>query len=211
MRVRVAVVDDHPLFRRGICAGFSQAPDLLIVGEAETTAEAIIVADSSLADVIIVDADLGQESGIELTRQLRRRYPQTAIVVLTEFTDDEQLFQAIRAGAAAYASKQIAAEELAELIRKVASGSYVINDSVLSRPQVASRVLNQFRELSVLDESADGVFSPLLLARSKFSIASPRETATRRSHSASASPIRQSKTTLRPFFENWRSTIAPRR
>jgi DNA-binding NarL/FixJ family response regulator len=161
MRVRLLIIDDHPLFRRGIISGFGQEPNLHIAGEASNLVEAITVADSALADVIIVDADLGQDSGIELTRQLRRRHPQSAVIVLTEFADDEQLFQAIRAGAAAYATKQISAEELSSLIFKVAAGDYLINDSVLSRPHVASRVLNQFRELSVLDESAEGVFSPL--------------------------------------------------
>jgi DNA-binding NarL/FixJ family response regulator len=161
MRVRLLIVDDHPLFRRGIISGFAQEPNLHIAGEASNLVEAITVADSALADVIIVDAELGQDSGIELTRQLRRRHPQSAVIVLTEFADDEQLFQAIRAGAAAYVTKQISAEELSALIVKVAAGDYLINDSVLSRPHVASRVLNQFRELSVLDESAEGVFSPL--------------------------------------------------
>jgi DNA-binding NarL/FixJ family response regulator len=161
MRVRLVIVDDHPLFRRGIVAGFSSEPDLLIVAEAATSAEAYAAIDTATPDVILVDADLGAESGIELTRQLRRRFPQTAVLILTEFADDEQLFQAIRAGAAAYAPKQISGPELAELIRSVAAGNYLINDSVLSRPHVASRVLNQFRELAVLDETADGVFSPL--------------------------------------------------
>ncbi len=161
MRVRVAIVDDHPIFRRGIIAGFCSEPDLLIVAEASNTAEAFMVLDTAMADVIVVDADLGVDSGIELTRQLRRRHPQSAVLILTEFADDEQLFQAIRAGAAAYTAKQVGAAELAELIRAVAAGNYLINDSVLSRPHVASRVLNQFRELTVLDESADGVFSPL--------------------------------------------------
>ncbi len=161
MRVRLAIVDDHPLFRRGIAAGFVSEPDLLIVAEAGTCADAYTAMDTAMADVVIVDADLGAESGLELTRQLRRRFPQTAVVIMTEFADDEQLFQAIRAGAAAYAPKQIGGRELAELVRAVAGGHYLINDSVLSRPHVASRVLNQFRELAVLDESTDGVFSPL--------------------------------------------------
>lgn len=161
MRIRLMLVDDHPLFRRGIAAEFAHDSELMIVGEAGNPASAIAVSDTSLADVIVVDADLGAESGVELTRQLRRRHPQVAVIVLTEYADDEQLFQSIRAGAAAYATKQIAASELAMLIKRVASGDYLINDSVLQRPQVASRVLNQFRELSVLDESAEGVFSPL--------------------------------------------------
>src|SRR5687768_2115021 len=125
MRVRLLIIDDHPLFRRGIISGFGQEPNLHIAGEASNLVEAITVADSALADVIIVDADLGQDSGIELTRQLRRRHPQSAVIVLTEFADDEQLFQAIRAGAAAYATKQISAEELSSLIFKVAAGDYL--------------------------------------------------------------------------------------
>jgi DNA-binding NarL/FixJ family response regulator len=161
MKIRLLIIDDHPLFRQGIVSGFAHDPRIVIAGEAGNVAEAVTVSDIALADVMIVDAELGHDSGIELTRQLRRRHPQSAVIVLTEFADDEQLFQAIRAGAAAYLTKQVSAEELGDLICRVAAGDYLINESVLSRPQVASRVLNQFRELSVLDESADSVFSPL--------------------------------------------------
>ena len=75
--------------------------------------------------------------------------------------DDEQLFHAIRVGASAYAIKDIAAQELISLIRRVGRGEYLINENVLSRPFVASKVLDQFRELASLDEASDTVFSPL--------------------------------------------------
>ncbi|CAN5543267.1 response regulator transcription factor [soil metagenome] len=161
MLVRVILIDDHPLFRKGMSVGFAESARMLVVGEASGLLDGLATADGALADVAIVDAELGTDSGLELTRQLKRRYPQMAIIVLSESADDEQLFQAIRAGAAAYAPKQIQPEELEELVRRVAEGDYLINDSVLSRPHVASRVLNQFRELSVIDQSDDGVFSPL--------------------------------------------------
>ena len=80
---------------------------------------------------------------------------------MTTHEDDEQLFHAIRVGAAAYATKDIESEDLVDLIRRVARGEYLINDNVLSRPFVASRVLDQFRELSSIDTVAENVFSPL--------------------------------------------------
>jgi DNA-binding NarL/FixJ family response regulator len=161
MKVRILLVDDHPLFRHGVAASLNQEPDLHLVAEADSLASGLSASDTAMADVIIVDANLGAASGLDLTRQLKRRHPRVSVIVLTDRADDEQLFQAIRAGAAAYATKQIGSQELAELIRRAAAGEYLINDSVLSRPRVASRVLDQFRELSMLDESEEGIFSPL--------------------------------------------------
>ena len=80
---------------------------------------------------------------------------------------------------------------MARVLRRVASGEYLINDSVLSRPNVASRVLHQFQELSVLDEAAEESFLPSLVAKSRFSNTLPRETATRRSPTSSASPTKR--------------------
>jgi DNA-binding NarL/FixJ family response regulator len=82
-------------------------------------------------------------------------------VILTMHEDDEQLFHAIRVGAAAYCTKDAEAEEIIKLIRRVARGEYLINENVLNRPFVASRVLDQFRELAQLDHGGEGVFSPL--------------------------------------------------
>lgn len=160
-RTRVLIVDDHPLFRAGVRSGLGEYPDLQVIGEAASATAALEVADTTLPEVVLVDAQLRSDSSIELTKQLKRRHPQMLVVIMTRIEDDEQLFQAIRSGAAAYVSKEIEAEELARILRRVAGGEYLINDSVLSRPSVASRVLHQFQELSVLDESADGVFSPL--------------------------------------------------
>jgi DNA-binding NarL/FixJ family response regulator len=160
-RTRVLTVDDHPLFRAGVRGGLEAFPDLQVIGEAASAAQALEAADSGLPDLVLLDAQLRTDNSLELTKQLKRRHPQMLVVLMTRIEDDEQLFQAIRSGAAAYITKEIELEDLVRVLRRVALGEYLINESVLSRPHVASRVLHQFQELSVLDESADGVFSPL--------------------------------------------------
>lgn len=158
---RMIIVDDHPLFRAGVRAGLDAYPDLQVIGEAASATSALDVVGTALPDLVLLDAHLRSDSSLELTRQLKRRHPQILVVLMARIEDDEQLFQAIRSGAAAYLPKEIELEDLVRALRRVALGEYPINDSVLSRPHVASRVLHQFQELSVLDESEGGVFSPL--------------------------------------------------
>ena len=160
-RVQILVVDDHPLFRRGIRWSLENEHDLLVVGEAADGQSAVQQVDLTMPDVILVDINMPHMSGLELTRVIKRRHPQMGVIILTMHEDDEQLFHAIRVGAAAYATKDIEAEELIRLIRRVARGEYLINENVLSRPFVASRVLDQFRELSNMEQVSEGVFSPL--------------------------------------------------
>lgn len=160
-RIQVLIVDDHPLFRRGVRWGLEAEPDILVVGEATDGQMAVQQADLLVPDVVLIDINMPQMNGLEVTRIIRRRHPQTGVVVLTMHEDDEQLFHAIRVGAAAYCTKDAQQEEIVKLIRRVARGEYLINENVLQRPFVASRVLDQFRELSQMEGGAEGVFSPL--------------------------------------------------
>jgi len=160
-KVRLLLVDDHPLFRQGVTWTLSNQPDLDIIGEVADGQAAIQQADVLLPDIVLCDINLPGMNGLEVTRILKRRHPQMAVIILTLHEDDEQLFHAIRVGASAYAIKDIAAQDLISLIRRVGRGEYLINENVLSRPFVASKVLDQFRELATLDEAADTVFSPL--------------------------------------------------
>jgi DNA-binding NarL/FixJ family response regulator len=160
-KVRILLVDDHPLFRQGVTWTLSNQPDLEIVGEVADGQGAIQQADILVPDLVLCDINLPGMNGLEVTRILKRRHPQMAVIILTLHEDDEQLFHAIRVGASAYAIKDIAAQDLISLIRRVGRGEYLINENVLSRPFVASKVLDQFRELATLDEASDTVFSPL--------------------------------------------------
>jgi DNA-binding NarL/FixJ family response regulator len=94
---------------------------------------------------------------------MRHLVPQMAIMILTPSEDEERLFQSIKVGAAAYYTRNITPEELKDAVRRVSHGEYLINDDVLSKPQLASRVLKSFRELSVEEEEAPGkdTYSPL--------------------------------------------------
>src|SRR3954453_15373722 len=159
-RIQVMIVDDHPLFRRGVRWSLENEPDILVVGEAGDGQTAVQQADLLQPNRVANDINMPQMSGLEVTRLLKRRHPQTGVVILTMHEDDEQLFHAIRVGAAAYCTKDVEAEEIVKLLRKVARGEYLINENVLSRPFVATRVLDQFRELSQIDQATDSVFSP---------------------------------------------------
>jgi DNA-binding NarL/FixJ family response regulator len=155
------IVDDHALFRVGIRGILQQEPDLEIVGEADDPRSALDAAFSTNPDVILMDLSLPAPGGIETTQRIRRELPATAIVVLATDEDEEALFDAIKAGAAAFILKDIAPEDLVMVIRRVAIGEFLINDKVFSKPAVASRVLKEFRELAVYGQEAAPIFAPL--------------------------------------------------
>jgi DNA-binding NarL/FixJ family response regulator len=160
-RVQILIVDDHPLFRRGIKWSLESESDLVVGGEASDGHEALAMADRISPDIVLLDINMPGMSGIEVARLLKRRHPRLGIVILTMHEDDEQLFNAIRVGAAAYCTKDVDPSHIIGIIRRVARGEYLINENVLSHPFVASRVLDQFRELARMDQESDSVFSPL--------------------------------------------------
>lgn len=160
-RIQVLVVDDHPLFRRGLVWSIEAENDMVVVAEAADGQEAIQLSDNLVPDVMVLDINLPEVNGIEVARIVKRRNPRIAIVIVTMHEDDEQLFNAIRVGAAAYCTKDIEPAQIVNIVRRIARGEYLINENVLSHPFVASRVLDQFRELARIDQNADSVFSPL--------------------------------------------------
>ena len=112
-------------------------------------------------DVILMDLSLPAPGGIETTQRVKRELPAAAIVVLSTEEDEDALFEAIKAGAAAFILKDIAPEDLVMIIRRVVAGEYLINDKVFCKPAVASRVLKEFRELAVYGQEAAPIFAPL--------------------------------------------------
>jgi DNA-binding NarL/FixJ family response regulator len=161
-KTRILVIDDHPLFRQGIRWILEAEKDLEVVGEAENGQEAIKLAERLLPDVVLVDINLPGLNGLEVARVIKRQHPHINVIIVTVYEEDEQLFQAIRAGASAYSSKDVHPSELVRTIRDVVKGAYLINERVLSRPEVARRVLLQFRELAATDDDEAGViFAPL--------------------------------------------------
>ena len=160
-RVRILIVDDHALYRVGIRNILEREPDLEIVAEADDARTALDASFATNPDVILMDLSLPSPGGIETTQRVKRELPAAAIIVLSTEEDEDALFDAIKAGAAAFILKDIAPEDLVMVIRRVVAGEYLINDKVFSKPAVASRVLKEFRELAVYGQEAAPIFAPL--------------------------------------------------
>ena len=160
-RTKILLVDDHALFRMGMRQILEREPDFDIVGEAEDGRAAFNMSVEQTPDIVLLDLSLPAPGGIETTQRIKREVPSAGIVALAVAEDEDQLFEAIKAGAAAFILKDINPEDLVTIIRRVRAGEYLINDKVFSRPSVASRVLKEFRELAVYGQEAAPIFAPL--------------------------------------------------
>jgi DNA-binding NarL/FixJ family response regulator len=158
---RIVVVDDHALFRVGIRQILDREADFEVVGEADDARSAVDAALETSPDVVLMDLSLPSPGGIETTSRIKRELPSTAIIVLAVEEDEDALFDAIKAGAAAFILKDVGPDDLLTIIRRVVNGEYLINDKVFSKPAVASRVLKEFRELAVYGQDAAPIFAPL--------------------------------------------------
>ena len=160
-RTKILLVDDHALFRVGMRQILDGEDDFDIIGEAEDGRDAFALSVEMSPDIVLLDLSLPAPGGIETTQRIKREVPSVGIIALAVAEDEDQLFEAIKAGAAAFILKDISPEDLVTIIRRVRAGEYLINDKVFSRPSVASRVLKEFRELAVYGQEAAPIFAPL--------------------------------------------------
>ena len=159
-KIRVVIVSQQSLFRQGIEHSLSGMEDIEISGTAEVNDEVLSKIDTLPPDVALMDIDGPSDSGLTLAKRIKQRSPNIAVVVLTSNPSDAQLFQALKAQAMAYLNKEITADQLANIIRRVARGEHPINESLTTQPKVAEQVLHQFQELTWRSE-AEGFISPL--------------------------------------------------
>ena len=160
-KTTILLVDDHALFRVGMRNILEKEPGMEIIGEAEDTRGAFDLAIQLSPDIILMDLSLPPPGGIETTQRIKRELPSAGIIVLAVNEDEDALFDAIKAGAAAFILKDVSPEDLVAIIRRVAAGEYLINDKVFAKPAVASRVLKEFRELAIYGQEAAPIFAPL--------------------------------------------------
>ena len=138
--ITVLVVDDHALVRSGIRGYLETQPDLQVIGEAASGAEAVRAAADLVPDVVLMDLLMPEMDGVEATRRLCQVSPHSQVVVLTSYHDDEHVFPAIKAGARSYLLKDIGPAELADAVRAAARGEAVIH------PRVAARLMQELRQ-----------------------------------------------------------------
>ena len=148
--IRVMIVDDHALFRRGLEMVLIDEDDIELVGEAGDGAEAVSNAAESLPDVVLMDIRMPRSSGIDACRAMKAAAPSAKIVMLTISDEEEDLFEAIKAGASGYLLKDIPLDEVAESVRAVHGGQSLIN------PSMASKLITEFATLAKHEDTGRG-------------------------------------------------------
>jgi DNA-binding NarL/FixJ family response regulator len=159
--IRTMIVDDHALFRRGLEMVLDEEPDIELVGQASDGTEAVEKAAESLPDVVLMDIRMPRSNGIEACRAMKEAAPSAKIVILTISDEEEDLFEAIRAGASGYLLKDIPLDEVADTVRAVHGGQSLIN------PSMAGKLLTEFATLARRDdgERAQELPAPRLTER----------------------------------------------
>jgi DNA-binding NarL/FixJ family response regulator len=168
MTTRLLLVDDHPLFLDGVRAALSASEGLEVVGEAHSVAEALSLAESVAPDVVLMDLNLPDGSGVDATRQLLAAHPEVRVLVITMAADDDAVVAAMRAGARGYVVKGAGRAELVQAVTTVAGGGAVFSTAVAERlgayfsgmaAQPGREMFPQLsgREREVLDLMAQGL------------------------------------------------------
>jgi DNA-binding NarL/FixJ family response regulator len=157
--LRVLIVDDHALFRRGLQMVLKQEPDIEVVGEAADGHEAVGKAQELMPDVILMDVRMPKRSGIEATEKIKELLPHVKILMLTISDEEADLYEAIKAGASGYLLKEISIDEVADAVRSVWAGQSRIS------PSMAAKLLTEFAAMSKRAEERQQLPAPRLTDR----------------------------------------------
>jgi len=157
--IRVLVVDDHALFRRGLEMVLEQEPDIEVVGEAGDGSQAVQKSIETAPDIVLMDVRMPKGSGIEACRAIKEAVPSAKIIMLTISDEELDLYEAIKAGATGYLLKEISIEEVASAIRAVQNGQSLIS------PSMASKLLTEFAIMVKRGDEKEQVPTPRLTDR----------------------------------------------
>ncbi|HET6917782.1 MAG TPA: response regulator transcription factor [Acidimicrobiales bacterium] len=158
--IRVLIADDQALFRRGLYVVLGTEENIEVVAEAEDGEQAIAKAEEMAPDVVLMDVRMPRVNGIEAAQRIRELLPSTKILMLTVSDEEDDLYEAIKAGANGYLLKEISVEEVATAIRSVVQGQSLIS------PSMASKLLNEFNSLArQAAEKKEQLPAPVLTAR----------------------------------------------
>lgn len=160
-KISVVIIDDHPIFRQGVIDALSLEDDLDIIGQAADGTEGLSVVLAQKPQIAIVDVNLPELNGQQLTRQLKAEKSSTRVILLTAYDDSSQEIHSMASGAAAYCAKDIDPQKLVDIIRQVATGKFVISEKVME-PNDLERWLDQWSENSMRAYSTPGeLYEPL--------------------------------------------------
>jgi DNA-binding NarL/FixJ family response regulator len=150
------------VFLQGLRRILESEEDVEIVGAANDGEQALEMARQLAPDVVLLDINLPSMNGMQVTRQLKADAPAVAVILLTAYHDEDQVLHAIRAGASAYYAKDVKPEMLMDAIRQVSQGFYVIEENILSKPELAEWITERFAEFDrSWEETEQRMFTPL--------------------------------------------------
>jgi DNA-binding NarL/FixJ family response regulator len=149
--IKVFLLDDHEIVRRGVKDMLEAEPDITVIGEAGTAESALARIPALMPDVAVLDVRLPDGDGVTVCREIRSRHPEVSCLMLTSFGDDEALFDAIMAGAAGYVLKQIRGTDLVGAVRTIASGESMLD------PEAASKVMARMRDQATKSDPLAGL------------------------------------------------------
>jgi DNA-binding NarL/FixJ family response regulator len=157
--IRVLVADDHALFRRGLEMVLESEPDIEVVGEANDGQEAVRLATEHVPEIVLMDVRMPGGGGIEACQAIKEVSPTVKILMLTISDEEEDLYEAIKAGASGYLLKEISIDEVADAIRSVHAGQSLIS------PSMATKLLNEFAHMAKKEEEKAAAPAPRLTDR----------------------------------------------
>ena len=161
--IRVLIADDHAIVREGLKQILAETGDIVVAGEAETGGEAIKVARKKPADVLLLDISLPDRNGIDVLKQLKKEFPELAVLMLSMHREDQYAIRALKAGAAGYMNKQSAPAELVEALRQVAAGRKYISATLAQ--ELANQVGDD-HEAQLHESLSDREYQTLLMIAS---------------------------------------------
>jgi two-component system, NarL family, invasion response regulator UvrY len=131
--IRIIIVDDHPVVRRGLTQILQEEPDVKVVGDAENAQEAIKIIRTIDCDAVVLDISLPGASGVEILKQLRYEYPKLPVLILSVHPEEQYAVRLMKAGASGYLTKESAPDELVKAVRKIISGGKYVSSSLAER------------------------------------------------------------------------------
>ena len=159
-KVRVFIAEGQVLFREGIHFTLCGEEDIEVIGEAADNEEALNFIEANLPSIVILNAGRSKLTGIDVTTRIKQNYPSVSVILIMDSENEERLFSAMKCGANACVTKDIDPDDLVSTVRKVAQGAYPISEALL-RPGMASRVVDEFADFSLINKGVGNLLARL--------------------------------------------------
>ena len=158
--ITIAIIDRSQFFKDGLRQNLSLQQDFRLM-DCDPDKEPLQFIDANAVDIVLLDIDSPISKGLELSRSITQNYPNTRVIILSSYFSDEELFEALQTGAVAYIDKRTSTAEFVTTIKRASHGEYPINDSIITKPAVADRVIKQFQEIASMGLIKEKIATPL--------------------------------------------------